>query len=99
MNLGTVPFLVALAASIALLLKVPARLFPLIAAGASALEILRSTDVLRLRIPVLGAPLVFGAAILVGGVGSWIKAGAKVPVTAATLVAVVGLLRVLGLVL
>jgi hypothetical protein len=45
---------------------------------------------------VIGAALLFGGAMVVGGVGSWIKSSSKVPVTAAVLVAIVGLMRVLA---
>src|SRR5436189_6412931 len=92
-NLLTV---VALAASILLVLKVPGRLFPLIALVASGFEVLRAFGILSLKVPVIGAALLFGGAMVVGGVGSWIKSSNKVPVTAAVLVALVGLMRVLA---
>jgi len=87
---------VALAASILLVLKVPGRLFPVIALVASAIEVLRAFGVLSLKVPVIGAALLFGGAMVVGGVGSWIKSSGKVPVTAAVLVALVGLMRLLA---
>lgn len=90
---------VALAASILLLLKGSGRLFPLIALVASAVEVLRAFGVLSLKVPVIGAALLFGGAMVVGGVGSWIRSSAKVPVTAAVLVALVGVMRVLAHVL
>ena len=83
-NLLTV---VALAASILLVLKVPSRLFPVIALVASAIEVLRAFGILSLKVPVIGAALLFGGAMVVGGVGSWIKSSGKVAVTAAVLVA------------
>ena len=92
-NLLTV---VALAASVFLVLNVPARLFPVIALVASALEALRAFGILSLKVPMIGAALLFGGAMVVGGVGSWIKSSGKVPVTAAVLVALVGLMRVLA---
>ena len=88
--------LVALAASVLLVLKVPGRLFPLIALVASAIEVLRGFGILSLKVPVVGAAVLFGGAMVVGGVGSWIKSSHKVPVTAAVLVALVGLMRVLA---
>ena len=92
-NLLTV---VALAASILLVLKVPSRLFPVIALVATAVEVLRAFGIFSFKVPVIGAALLFGGAMVVGGVGSWIKASNKVPVTAAVLVALVGLMRVLA---
>lgn len=92
-NLLTV---VALAASILLVLKVPSRLFPVIALVASAIEVLRAFGILSLKVPVIGAALLFGGAMAVGGVGSWIKSSSKFAVTAAVLVALVGLMRVLA---
>jgi uncharacterized membrane protein YjjB (DUF3815 family) len=92
-NLLTV---VALAGSILLFFKGSGRLFPLIALVASAVEVLRGFGVLTLKVPVVGAALLFGGAMVIGGVGSWIKSSNKVPVTAAAVVAIVGLLRVLA---
>jgi len=45
---------------------------------------------------VVAASLKKKGAMVVGGIGSWIKPSHKVPVTAATVVALVGLLRVLA---
>ena len=99
MNANNLLTVVALAASILLVLKVPARLFPVIALVASVFEVLRALGILSLKVPVIGAALLFGGAMVVGGVGSWIKSSNKVPVTAAAVVALVGLLRVLAHVL
>ena len=92
-NLLTV---LALACSILLVFKGSGRLFPVIALVACALEALRGFGVLTFKVPVVSAALLFGGAIVVGGIGSWIKSSNKVPVTAATVVALVGLLRVLA---
>src|SRR5947207_15600222 len=96
MHVNNLPVVVALAASVLLLLKVPGRLFPLIALVASAIEALRAFGILSLKVPVIGAAVLFGGAMVVGGAGSWIKSSSKVPVTAAVLVALVGLMRVLA---
>jgi uncharacterized membrane protein YjjB (DUF3815 family) len=96
MNANNLLMVVALAASILLVLNLPARLFPIIALVASALEALRAFGILSLKVPVIGAALLFGGAMVVGGVGSWIKSSSKVPVTAAVLVALVGLMHVLA---
>ena len=96
MNANNLLTVVALAASILLVLKVPSRLFPVIALAASAIEVLRAFGILSLKVPVIGAALLFGGAMVVGGVGSWIKSSGKVAVTAADLVALVGLMHVLA---
>src|SRR6478609_10629902 len=83
MNANNLLTVVALAASLLLVLKVPSRLFPVIALVASAIEVLRAFGILSLKVPVIGAALLFGGAMVVGGVGSWIKSSGKVPVTAA----------------
>jgi hypothetical protein len=87
---------VALAASVLLVFRGSGRLFPVIALVASVFEVLRAFGILSLKVPVVGAAVVFGGAMVVGGVGSWIKSSGKVPVTAAVLVTLVGLLRVLA---
>ena len=87
---------VALAASVLLVAKKAGRLFPAIALIASAIELLRAFGVLSLKVPVVGAAVLFGGAMVVGGVGSWLKSSHKVPVTAAVLVALVGLMHVLA---
>jgi uncharacterized membrane protein YjjB (DUF3815 family) len=96
MHVNNLPALVALAASVLLVLKVPGRLFPVIALAASAIEVLRALGILSLKVPMVGAAVLFGGAMVVGGVGCWVKSASKVPVTAAVLVALVGLLRVLA---
>jgi hypothetical protein len=92
---NALPALTALAASIVLLFKLSARLFPVIALIASALELLRALAMLNLKVPVIGAVALFGAAMLLGGAGSWVKSSGKIPVTAATVVAFIGLFRLL----
>jgi hypothetical protein len=96
MHIDKVPVLVALVASVVLLARVPGRLFPLIALVASAIETLRAFGILSLKVPVIGAAVLFGGAMVVGGVGSWVRSTARVPVTAAVLVILVGLLRALA---
>src|SRR4051794_4956608 len=93
--LAQAPILLALVASVVLLFKVPVRVFPVIALVACGLEALRAFNVLSFKVPVIGAAVLLGAAMVVGAVGSWVKSQARLPVTAATLVALVGLVRVL----
>jgi hypothetical protein len=93
---NAMPALIALAASILLLVRLPARLFPVVALVASGLEVLRSMAMLNLKVPVIGAATLFTVAMVVGGGGSWLKASSRIPVTAAALVAFVGLMRLLS---
>jgi uncharacterized membrane protein YjjB (DUF3815 family) len=95
MNLSQVPILIALAASVLLLFQVPVRLFPFIALLGTAVEVMREYGVLSFKVPVIGAALLVGAAMVVGAVGSWVKSSSRTPVTAATVVAIVGAARVL----
>jgi hypothetical protein len=85
MHIEQAPLVVALAASVALLFRVRGRLFPVIALAGSAF-----------KVPVIGTALLFGGAMMIGGIGSWMKSTSKVPVTAATVVTLIGLMRVLA---
>jgi hypothetical protein len=89
------PLLVALAASVLLLFKVPVRVFPIIALIACGLEVLRAFNIASFKLPMASAPLLLGGAMIVGAVGSWVKSQARIPITAATVVAMVGVARVL----
>jgi hypothetical protein len=93
---NAMPALIALAASIYLLMRLPARLFPIVAVVASGLEVLRAMAMLNVKIPVVGAAALFAAAMVVGGAGSWLKASSKLPTTAAALVVFVGAMRLLS---
>jgi choline-glycine betaine transporter len=93
---NAVPALIALAASIYLLIRLSARLFPIIALVASGLEVLRSMAMLNVKVPVIGAATLLTVAMVVGGAGSWLKTSSKLPVTAAALVAFVGVMRLLS---
>jgi hypothetical protein len=97
MNLFLLPILAAVACSVLLVAKSPVRLFPIIALVGSTFELLRAMAILNLNVPVIGAALLFAAAMGVGGAGSWAKAGSKPTVTAATAVIVLGLLQALPL--
>jgi hypothetical protein len=93
---NAMPALIALAASVFLLMRMSARLFPIVALVASGLEVLRSLAILNVKIPVIPAAALFAAAMVVGGVGSWLKTSSRIPVTAAALVAFVGAMRLLS---
>jgi hypothetical protein len=96
MHLSAIPPMVAVAASLLLVLQVRPRLFPAVALIASGVETLRAFGALHLRVPVVGAQTVLGLVILAAGVLSWVRATKKAPVTAATVLAFVGLGQVLA---
>jgi hypothetical protein len=98
MNLFLLPVALAVACSVFLVAKVPARLFPVIALVGSALELLRALAILNLKVPVIGAALLFALLMVIGGGGSWAKAGSKPAVSAATAVLVLGALQALPLI-
>lgn len=86
----------AVACSVVLLLQHRARVFPVVALVASGLELLMSLGVVHLNVGGFPLSLVLGAALLVGGVGVYVKASAKPVVSAATVVTLLGLIQVLG---
>jgi hypothetical protein len=96
MHIQNAPLLVALAASILLLFHVRPRVFPAIALVASGIEVLRGFGLLSFKVPVIGAAVLFGAAMAVGGAGSWVRSGGKVVTSAATILTLIGVMRVLA---
>jgi hypothetical protein len=96
MNMPTVLVVAALVASVVLLMQIKARLFPAIALAASGLEALLVFRVLKFSLGSINLMLVLGGALVVAGVAVWMKTSSKMPVTAATTVAVVGAVQVLG---
>jgi hypothetical protein len=94
MSVTTVMILAALGASVVLVMQLKARLFPVIALAASALEALLAFRVFKLSFSHMG--LILGGALVVAGVAIWMKTGSKTPVTAATTVMLVGAIQVLA---
>ncbi len=84
----------AAASSIVLLLQHRARLFPVIALVASGLELLMAFGFLHFSLGSISTLLVLGAALIVGGVGVYLKASGKPVVSAATVVTLIGALQV-----
>ena len=71
-------------------------LFPVIAAVASALEVLMAFGLVHLSIARLPLAMVFGVMLLVGGIATYVRTGDKTSVTAATVVTLVGAMQVLA---
>jgi hypothetical protein len=96
MHMQNALMLVALAASILLLIQMRARLFPAIALVASGVECLRAFGHVSFKVPVIGAATLLGALLVVGGAGSWMKSSGKVATSAATIVTFIGLMHALA---
>jgi hypothetical protein len=96
MSLQNAPLLAALAASVVLVLRVRPRLFPVMALVASGVEVLRGFKLLSFQVPVVGTAVVFGALLLIGGAGSWVKSSNKVATSAATIAVFIGFFRVVA---
>jgi hypothetical protein len=85
----------ALVASAILLLAKVARPAALVALVASALEVAMALGFLRIHAAGVPLGLVLGLVLAVGGLLTWLRATAKTAVSAATVVALVGVLQVL----
>jgi hypothetical protein len=99
MSIGTVLVLVALAASILLVLQSQSRLFPVIAVVASGIEALFVFKLITVRVKGLDIWLVLGIAMVVAGTLCWLKSSGRNEVTAATVVTFVGAIQVLQVLL
>src|SRR5687767_11987112 len=95
MSQATILAVVALAASVLLVLQLPRKLYPVIALVVSAIEVLMALGYVRLSVAGVPLPLVLGCALAISGVLIWLQCSAKAHVSAATLVAGVGLMQVL----
>lgn len=84
----------AVVCSVVLLLQHRARMFPVIALVASGLELLMAFGVLHFSLGGVSTLLVLGVALVVGGVGVYLKANGKPVVSAATIVSLIGLLQI-----
>jgi hypothetical protein len=88
--------LAALAASVLLLVQSRARLLPLVALGASGVQVLLGFGVLRLDLRGVPLGLVLSSALAVAGVLLYLRAGGKPATAASTAVALVGAVQVLA---
>ena len=94
MSLHTAQTLVALAASVVMLLQVPAKLFPAIALLASSVEALMAFGLISFGIRGINRGFVLGVTLLVCAVIVWARNGQKAAGTASTAVALVGAIQV-----
>jgi hypothetical protein len=94
MHLHTIEILVAVAASVILLMQVPAKLFAGLALVASALEALLVFHVIQFSIRGVNLWLVLGATLAVCATIVWARNQTKLAVTAATALALIGAMQV-----
>jgi hypothetical protein len=94
MSLHTAQTLVALAASVVMLLQVPAKLFPAIATLAAALEALLAFQLISFSVRGINLGFVLGVTLIVCAVIVWARNGQKAAVTASTAVALIGAMQV-----
>ena len=99
MTIATLLILAALAASILLLLRGGARLWPALATAASGIEAAYALGLLHFVIKGVPLPLVLAGVLTGAGVMIWLGAASKLQITAATLVALVGTVQLLTLLL
>jgi hypothetical protein len=84
----------ALAASAALYLSKQSRFLAVVALAASALEVAMAFGALRLALPGVQLGLGLGLALAIPGLLAWLRASAKLAVSAAAVIAFAGALQV-----
>jgi hypothetical protein len=84
----------ALAASAALYLSRQSRVLAVVALLASALEVAMAFGALRLALPGIQLGLALGLALAIPGLIAWLRASAKLAVSAAAVIAFAGALQV-----
>jgi hypothetical protein len=84
----------ALVFSLVLLFQHRARLFPVIALVTSGLELLMATGIVHVNTGSVPLALLFGATLAIAGIAVYVKTTAKHVVSAATILALIGLLQV-----
>ncbi|TMQ03251.1 MAG: hypothetical protein E6J90_08760 [Deltaproteobacteria bacterium] len=94
-DFGTALVVCALIASVILVLQGGERLIPLIALVACAIEALIEFHVIRLSSPKIRIDAILPAVICVTGGIAWARSTTKAAITAATVVALAGLIQLL----
>jgi hypothetical protein len=87
----------ALVASVILVLQGGERLIPLIALVAAALEVLRAFHLLQLSSPRVEIETILTVVLVVTGGIAWARSSSKSAITAATVIALVGVIQLLQL--
>jgi len=94
MTVHTALAIAALAGSIALVLGSASRALAIVALIASGLEVAMALGLIRVSVAGIPLSLVLGLCLAVPGVMAWLRVSAKSAVSAATVVAFVGILQV-----
>jgi len=94
MTVHTALAIAALAGSIALVLGSASRALAIVALIASGLEVAMALGLIRVSVAGVPLSLVLGLGLAVPGLLAWLRASAKSAVSAATVVAFVGILQV-----
>ena len=94
-DFGTALVVCALIASVMLALHGGARLIPLIALVACAIEALMVFRVIQLSSPRLRIDVILPAVLAVTGVICWSRSASKSAITASSVIAIVGVIQVL----
>ena len=94
-DFGTALVVGALIASVVLALHGGARLIPLIALVACAIEALIAFRVIQLSSPRLRIDVILPAVLVVTGVIGWSRSSAKSAITASTVIAIIGVVQLL----
>lgn len=85
----------ALIGAVILTLQGGARLIPLIALVACALEVLTAFHVLQLSSPRVRIDMILAVVLVVTGAIAWARSTGKAAITAATVIALVGVIQLL----
>lgn len=95
MSLPTILAVAALACAILLVVQLKVRLWPVVAAVVSGLEVLLAFGIIHLSVSGFPLGVVLGVALAVAGVLVWLKVQGKTHVSAATVIALVGAFQTL----
>ena len=95
LDFHTVLVVCALIAAVILVLQAGERLIPLIALVACALEALAAFHVLQLSSPKVRIDVILSAVLAVTGGIAWARSSSKPAITAATVIALVGVIQLL----
>jgi hypothetical protein len=93
MTVDKLVVLLAVAASIVLVTQASARLFPVVALAASGLEALLLFKIITFAVSGMNLFLILAVALVVAGGISWVQTDSKTPVTAATVVTLIGAIQ------
>jgi hypothetical protein len=95
-NMNTIEIALVFACSIYLMLQYTDKLFPVLAVVASGIELLLVMGLMSLSLAKFRIDVILPAILVLAGVMCWMKVSTKGTITAATIVALVGAIQLLG---